>query len=309
MSPRPALLTFVALFLAFPIGIQGQTLSRDQLLFYTAEWDGERFPDGRPRVPDEVLERMAVVSTEQAWGVLRGEGYHNQFEGGWKVMYPDRPIIGRALTAVYAPARPELQQRMTERGHADGRIGPPNSWPIDMLQPGDVYVADGFGKVADGTLIGDNLGNAIFARSGKGVVFDGSARDLEGLREIDGFNAFVRDWHPSFIQHMMLLGLNTPARIGAATVLPGDVVLAREEGVVFIPPHLALKVVETAEIVLLRDRFGHQRLREGTYTPGQIDTRWSEAIEADFAGWLEANKQSLPVPQSRVEELLRTRTW
>jgi regulator of RNase E activity RraA len=287
----------------------GQAISRDQLIFYTSEWDGERFPDGRPRVPDDVLDRMRIVSTEQAWAVLRGEGYVNQFEGGWKIIHPNQPIVGRALTAQYVPSRPELQQRMTEAGHAAGRIGPMNSWPIDMLETGDVYVADGFGKVADGTLIGDNLGNAIYARSGNGVVFDGSARDLEGLREIEGFNAFVRDWHPSFIQHMMLLGVNTPVRIGSATVLPGDIVLAREEGVVFIPPHLARKVVETAEVVILRDRFGHQRLREGAYTPGQIDTRWSDAIESDFARWLEENKQSLPVPASRVEELLRTRTW
>jgi regulator of RNase E activity RraA len=287
----------------------GQAISRDQLIFYTSEWDGERFPDGRPRVPDDVLDRMRIVSTEQAWAVLRGEGYVNQFEGGWKIIHPNQPIVGRALTAQYVPSRPELQQRMTEAGHAAGRIGPMNSWPIDMLETGDVYVADGFGKVADGTLIGDNLGNAIYARSGNGIVFDGSARDLEGLREIEGFNAFVRDWHPSFIQHMMLLGVNTPVRIGSATVLPGDIVLAREEGVVFIPPHLARKVVETAEVVILRDRFGHQRLREGTYTPGQIDTRWSDAIESDFARWLEENKQSLPVPASRVEELLRTRTW
>ncbi|MEZ4701544.1 MAG: hypothetical protein R2834_14500 [Rhodothermales bacterium] len=299
-----ALLLFV-----LPSSSQGQALTREQLLFYTAEWQGERYPDGRPRVPDDILQRMKVVSTEQAWGVLRGAGYHNQFEGGWKIIYPDQPIIGRALTAFYVPARPELQKRMTDRGHEEGRIGAMNSWPIDMLEPGDVYVADAFGKVADGTLIGDNLGNAIYARSGNGVVFDGSARDLEGLREIDGFNAFVRDWHPSYIQEMMLLGVNVPVRIGVATVLPGDVVLAREEGVVFIPPHLAQKVVETAEIVILRDQFGHLRLREGVYTPGQIDTRWTDEIETDFSRWLEANKASLPVPQSRVEELLKTRTW
>ncbi len=289
--------------------VQAQTIAREQLLYYTAEWQGERFPDGRPRVPDDVLERMKNVSIEEAWGVLRNAGYHNQFEGDWEIIYPDRPIVGRALTAMYAPSRPELQKRMLERGHAEGRIGAMNSWPIDMLQPGDVYVADAYGKIADGTLIGDNLGNSIFARSGNGVVFDGSARDLEGLSEIEGFNAFVRGWHPSFIQEMMLLGVNTPVRIGKATVLPGDVVLAKRGGVIFIPAHLAQKVVETAEIVMLRDRFGHQRLREGKYTPGQIDTRWTEPIQNDFFEWLKANRDDLPVPPSRIEEILNTRTW
>ena len=286
-----------------------QAIPADRLVFYTQEWTGDRFPDGRPRVPDDLLERMKIVSIEEAWGVLRGAGYHNQFEGGWKMIHDDVPIIGRALTAQYMPARPDVQQRMLERGHAEGRIGPMNSWPIDMLSPGDVYVADAFGKIEDGTLIGDNLGNAIFAKSGNGVVFDGSLRDLGGLEEIKGFNAFVRDWHPSFLRETMLTGLNTPIRIGKATVFPGDVVLARREGVLFIPPHLVEQVVETAEIITLRDRFGHQRLREGVYSPGQIDTEWTEAVRDDFFSWLEENIDALPVPRSRIEEILATRTW
>ncbi|MEJ2050522.1 MAG: RraA family protein [Calditrichota bacterium] len=291
------------------VGVNAQTITRDQLIFYTSEWQGERFPDGRPKVPNDILERMKNVSIEEAWGVLRGAGYHNQFAGGWKMIHPDQPVVGRVLTAQYMPLRPELQKRMLDRGHQQGRIGAMNSWPIDMLSQGDVYVADAFGKVVDGTLIGDNLGNSIYAKSGNGVIFDASLRDLEGLEAIDGFNAFVRGWHPSFLQETMLMGINVPIRIGEATVLPGDVVLAKREGVIFIPAHLAQKVVETAEIVMLRDQFGHQRLREGKYTPGQIDSRWTEDIEKDFYNWLEQNKKSLPVPEKRVEELLKNRTW
>ncbi len=285
----------------------GQTISSEQLVFYTAEWQGERFADGRPKVSDAILARMKIVSIEEAWGVLRGHGYHNQFEGGWQIIHLDRPIVGRALTAMYMPARPELQKRMLQHGHEHGRIGSMNSWPIDMLQKGDVYVADGFGKVIDGTLIGDNLGNAIYSKSGNGVVFDGSLRDLEGLEEIEGFNAFVRGWDPSAIQEMMLMGLNVPIRMGRAAVLPGDVVLAKREGVIFIPAHLAETVVERAEVVMLRDRFGHQRLREGKYTPGQIDSRWSEGIERDFTDWLQDNADQLPVPKESIQELLRRR--
>ena len=207
-------------------------------------------------------------------------------------------MVGRALTAQYMPARPELAARMLDRGHKEGRVGAMNSWPIDALQRGDVYVADGFGKIHDGTLIGDNLGNSIFAKSGNGVVFDGSVRDLQGLSEIEGFNAFVRGWDPTAIRDMMLMGLNTPVRIGHVTVLPGDVVLAKREGVIFIPPHLAEAVVDQAERIMLRDRFGHQRLREGNYTPGQIDTKWTKEIEEDFAGWLKENKDRLDVPRS-----------
>jgi regulator of RNase E activity RraA len=306
----PATLIYTLLFVSMlALDASGQAISSDELTFYTEEWTGERFPDGRPKVSDELLERMEIVSIEQAWGVLRNEGFHNQFEGNWQMIREDEPIIGRVLTAQYMPARPDLLKRMVDRGHEEGRIGPANSWPIDMLTPGDVYVADAFGKIVDGTLIGDNLGNAIFANSSKGVIFDGSLRDLSGLEEIEGFNAFVRGWHPSYLQQTMLMGLNTPIRIGEATVLPGDVVLARREGVIFIPAHLAEKVVESSEVVILRDQFGHQRLREGVYTPGEIDTGWSEEIREDFFGWLQANIETLPVPKSRIEEILETRTW
>jgi regulator of RNase E activity RraA len=285
-----------------------QTISREQMVFLTAEWKGERFPDGRPRVPDELLARMRKVSIEEAWGVLRSHGYTSQFEGDWKTIHRDVPVIGRALTAQYLPTRPELATRMLGRGHEEGRIGAMNSWPIDALQPGDVYVADGFGKIQDGTLIGDNLGNSIFARSGNGVVFDGSVRDIAGLSEIEGFNAFVRGWDPTVIKDMMLIGLNTPVRIGRVTVLPGDVVLAKREGVIFIPPQFAEEVVKQSEEIRLRDAFGHQRLREKVYTPGQIDGKWTREIEKDFTRWLIQNNDRLDAPRSTVEALIRERS-
>ncbi len=292
-----------------PAGVApAQTISREQMIFLTAEWKGERFSDGRPRVPDEILTRMRKVSIEEAWGVLRSHGYNLQFEGDWKVIHQDVPVVGRALTAQYLPARPELAARITSRGHQEGRIGAMNSWPIDALQPGDVYVADGFGKIHEGTLIGDNLGNSIFARSGNGVVFDGSVRDLAGLSEIKGFNAFVRGWDPTAIRDMMLIGLNTPIRIGRVTVLPGDVVLAKREGVIFIPPQFAQEVVEQSERIALRDQFGHQRLREKVYTPGQVDTRWTKEIEQDFTRWLIENKDKLEVPRSTIDALIRERS-
>jgi 4-hydroxy-4-methyl-2-oxoglutarate aldolase len=281
----------------------------DRVQTCTSAWTGERLADGRPRVPDDVLRRMKNVSIEEAWATLRNEGYRSQFEGGWQILHQDVPVVGRALTAQYMPARPDLKKMIDAGGKADGRIGGSNSWPIDMLQKGDVYVADGFGKIADGTLIGDNLGNSIYTKSGNGVVFDGSVRDLEGLAEIEGFNAFVRGWDPSFIQEMMLTGINVPIRIGRAICLPGDVVLAKREGVIFIPAHLAEKVVKNAEAVMLRDRFGHQRLKEGKYTPGQIDGRWSEEIRKDFFQWLEQNKNDLPVPKEAIQEILEKRTW
>ena len=282
----------------------GIAASKADLLALTAAWRGDRYPDGRPKVPDDLLRRAKAISIEEAWDVLRQHGYENQFAGGWQMLHPDRPFAGRALTAAYLPGRPDLAERVARTGKEEGRIGPSNSWPIDMLQPGDVYIADGCGKVADGTLIGDNLGNAIYARSRNGVVFDAGARDLDGLRQIEGFNALVRGWDPSFLRNMVLVSINRPIRIGPVTVLPGDVVLARREGVIIIPAHLAEEVVVTAEVVALKDEFGHTRLREGVYTPGQIDVRWTEAIKADFFRWLRSRPDRPPIPEKEIEKHL-----
>jgi regulator of RNase E activity RraA len=303
-----ALLSALALGGA-PTAPKMSVAAADRVQLYTAAWTGERLPDGRPKVPDNILLRMKNISIEDAWGVLRNEGYRNQFEGGWQILHQDVPVVGRALTAQYMPTRPDVKKMIDDGGKAEGRIGGSNSWPIDMLQKGDVYVADGMGKIVDGTLIGDNLGNSIFAKSGNGVIFDGSVRDIEGLAEIQGFNAFVRGWDPSFIQEVMLTGINVPIRIGRAICLPGDVVLAKREGVLFIPAHLAEKVLRTGEATVLRDRFGHQRLKEGKYTPGQIDSSWSKEIREDFNNWLKENMNDLPVPKEAIQEMLQKRSY
>ncbi len=285
-------------------------MSPEELIEYTPEWEGERFADGRPKVPDDILERMRNVSITQAWGVIRGPGYNWQYEDGWVCTHPGQVLVGRALTAMYMPRRPVMRRVMEEKGERAGCIGDQISWPIDMLVPGDVYVADVFGKIDQGAVIGDNLATAIYANSGNGVVHDAAVRDIDGIQELPNFTSFVRGFHPTFASPtIMLTGVNCPVRIGGATVMPGDVVLGRDDGVVFIPPHLAEQVVKTSELISLRDRFGKQRLAEGKYTPGQIDTRWSDPIEEDFSRWLESHIDELPVPRAAIQELLKERTW
>lgn len=281
----------------------------EQIKYYTPEWTGERDAGGRPVVPRELLDRLLALSIEEAWGVLRGEGYNNQYEGGWEMIHPDQPFAGRALTVQYMPLRPDINSRIMQTGKDEGRIGASNSWPIDMLQEGDVYVADGFGKVIDGTLIGDNLGNSIYSKSKTGVVFDGGARDLEGLSRIEGFNAYTRGFDPSYIMEMMVTGINVPVRIGRAIVAPGDVVLAKREGVIFIPAHLVEKVVITGEFIALRDKFGHEMLRKGVFTPGQIDTRWTEEIREAFLQWLDDNPDEIPMSREELDAYMKNRTW
>lgn len=304
-------LIFTAIFLFSLISLQAQnlTLSKDDLIAITPKWTGERFPDGRPKVKDNILERMKKISLEQAWSVLRGEGYPHQFEGDWKRIKPGETLVGRVLTAQYMPLRKEVRELLEKKGAKEGRIGDMVSWPIDMLSKGDVYVADSYGKIDNGPIIGDNLGTSIAAKSGNGVIINGTVRDIDGLANIPGFTSFFRGYHPSYQQEMMLTGINIPIRIGQVTVLPGDIALGNEWGVIFIPPHLAEKVVKTGELVELRDQFGHQRLREGKYTPGEIDGRWSADIEKDFSLWLKSHIDELSVPKEEIQELLKTRTW
>jgi len=225
------------------------------------------------------------------------------------IQFPDSVMTGRVVTAQYMPMRPDVDKIVKEIGKNEKRIGAPNSWPIDVLKDGDVYVADSYGKLADGTLIGDNLGNAIYAKSHRGVIFYGSVRDVEGLDEINGFNSWTKGNDPSYIQQMMLSGINVPIRIGRATVLPGDAVLAKKYGVVFIPAHLLDTVVLNAEFIALRDQFGHQRLREGKYTPGQIDTQWTDEIKKDFLQWIKDNPDKLPMTREELDKFMKDRNW
>lgn len=292
----------------FSSSLLAQTIPKDELIFLTSDWKGERFADGRPKVSDDLLIRARNIGIDDAWTVLKNLGYTNQFESGWK-MVNDVPVIGRAFTAMFMPSRPDVEKNIKDRGLKQGRIGNTNSWPIDVLSEGDVYVADGFGKIEAGTLMGSTLGNSIFSKSGNGVVFNGAARDLQGLSEIKGFNAFVRDFHPSFLEGMVLMGLNTPIRIGDAIVLPGDLVIAEKEGVLFIPAHLAELVISTAEFVTLKDKFGFEMVKSKHYTTGQIDSQWTDEIKIDFLKWLDLHPELGKMSKAKLDKIMSKRTW
>jgi regulator of RNase E activity RraA len=294
----------------FSSGIMmGQTIPKDELIFLTSQWKGDRFADGRPKVADDLLIRAKNIGIDDAWTVLKNLGYTNQFEGGWKTVNDSIKVVGRVVTAMYLPSRPDVEKEIKERGVAQGRKGNTNSWPIDVLTKGDVYVADGFGKIAGGTLIGSTLGNSIYSKSGNGVIFNGSARDLEGLSEIKGFNAFVRDFHPSFLENMVLMGLNTPIRIGQAIVMPGDLVIADREGVLFIPAHLADQVISTAEFVTLKDKFGFEMVKTNQYSTGQIDSQWTDQIKTDFLNWLKKHPELGKMTRADLDKVMSQRTW
>lgn len=282
-------------------------MTKEQMMFYTSDWKGDRFPDGRPKLPDDLLKRALDVSIEDAWDYLREHGYRNQFEGGWQALHIEKPFAGRALTAQYMPTRPDMAKAIAAEGKAEGRVSGNNSWPINELQLGDVYVADGFGKIIEGTLIGSNLGNGIAAHTHTGFVFNAGIRDQEENREIPNFNGFYRGYDPSAWAEMELTAINAPIRIGRAIVLPGDLVLAKTDGVIFIPAILAEDAISAAEFTNLKDAFNFQLNQQGK-NGAEFEGGWNAAKYAAFSKWVDAHPDVLKMPRKEFDALLNEAT-
>jgi len=285
--------------------------NREDILQLTPYWTGERFDNGRPRISDDILHRFRVVTTEEAWGVLWDQGYKYQFQGDWKVSQPGKILVGRAVTAVMVPKRPDLDTTLLDYGHnVEGRKGFFNSWPLETMVEDDVLVVDLFDKIYGGTYVGGNLSTAISRRTKRGgAVIWGGIRDVQQVMEIDNIQIFYRGNDPTPIWDVTLTGFNVPCRIGTAICMPGDLVLGTPAGVIFVPPHLAEICCVRAEKVNVRDRFGLQRLREGAYTTAQIDSMWSDEIWADFHEWRKDNTPAeyMHLDWSNEEEEMRKR--
>jgi regulator of RNase E activity RraA len=261
--------SFAAIILAItPLSAQVFTFTKEQMIRYTEKNPFERFEDGRPKVPDAILEKCKGLSAEEVWAVLPGARFPNQYEGNWRILHPNRKLVGRAVTVQFMPTRPDVSEVLDANFKARGR-GAPHQHMLDTLQKGDVLVVDLFGKIEEGTIVGDNLATFVYARTGTGMVVDGAIRDLEGINPID-MSVYVRGVHPTPIRNVMITGYNIPVRIGNATVLPGDVVFGDSEGVYFIPPHLAKQVVDRADVTHIHDEWTKEKIMTGKYKSTEI---------------------------------------
>ena len=266
----------------------------EDIIQITPLWEGERFPNGRPKVADDILRRMRRITLEEAWSPLWRRGYDFQFQGDFQTVHSDMTIVGRAVTAVFVPERPDLNDALLRYGNEDeGRKGFFNQWVIDSLVEDDVVVADLFDKVYKGTLVGGNLMTAISTRTKRGgAVVWGGMRDVQQVEKITNVNVYHRGIDPTPIRQVTMTGMNVPCRIGSAICLPGDVVMATPVGVLFIPPHLAELVVVLAEKSQVRDIFGFERLEQGVYTTADIDGDWSTALWQDFLQWFRTSDKA-----------------
>jgi 4-hydroxy-4-methyl-2-oxoglutarate aldolase len=246
------------------------SLTKEELIEYTSQNPFERFPDGRPKVPDQLIQRARDLSAEEIFAVLPPKGFRNQYEDEFKVLHPGKKMVGRAFTVQFMPMRPDVEATMAGKAKAKGISRLNNQVAIDMLQPGDVLVVDLNGKKEDGTIVGDNLFYYVMkATKGGGLVVDGSIRDLEGISEMD-MPAYFRYAHPSYIANVMLTGINVPVRIGKVTVMPGDLVVGDQEGVYFIPPQLVTQVVDNADTIHIHDEWTRKKFDEGKYKSSEI---------------------------------------
>jgi regulator of RNase E activity RraA len=258
-------LALLAALLATPASAQIFKLTKEQLIQLTSKNPHPRFDDGRPNVPDGLLEKARGLSVEEVWGGIPRQEYRNQYEGDFRILHPGKKLVGRAVTAQFLPQRPDLNELLLQEMKERGFRGAAHQWVIDQLQPGDVLVVDLFGKGEEGTLVGDNLAVAVkSATVNGGIVVDGSIRDLEGISDID-MQIYFRHAHPSAIGNVNLVGYNTPVRIGNATVLPGDVIFGDRTGVYFIPPQFIQKIVDRAEETHIHDEWTKQKFLSGRY--------------------------------------------
>lgn len=255
---------------ASPARAQLVTFSKQDLVDYSAQSPFERFPDGRPKVPDNLLQQARELSSEEVWAVMQDKGFNNQYADGFRILHPDKPMVGRAFTVQFMPQRPDLEHIATSKAKEHGLSSLTNQTAIDMLQPGDVLVVDIFGKKVGGTIVGDNLFFYVMtATKGGGLVVDGSIRDLNGISEID-MPAYFKDVDPTPIDNVMLTGINVPIRIGGVTVMPGDLVVGDREGVYFIPPQFVKEVLDRADEIRIHDEWTKKKFAEGKYKSSEI---------------------------------------
>ncbi len=246
--------------------------NREDIMAITQLWKGERFPDGRPKVPDAHLEALYGMTMEEVWRFVFQNGYQFQFEGALRIMHSGKKLIGRAVTCNFCPARPDLNDVMTETGRKEGRIGVYNQWVVDSLQEHDVIVADMFDKIYKGTFLGGNLTTAIAKKTKDGgAVVWGGIRDIEQMKRIDSVQVYYRGIDPTPIRDFTMTGFNTPTTIGQAICLPGDIVFGNDAGVLFIPSHLVAGAVNGAAKAHVKDIFGFEMLSNSTFTTAQID--------------------------------------
>ncbi len=239
----------------------------------------------RPRVTDEQLARIKNLQIENLWGAVQNKGYKNCFVSHLKATQPGIKMVGRATTLRYLPMRPDVDeavQQLAKEGDWDYRF---NTRGGEDANPGDVVVVELGGMVERATFMGTMTGLAIKLQKTNGIVVDGGIRDLNGFLQWKDYPVYYAGAHASAMVDQIGVEWNAPIRIGSVTVLPGDVVVGDEEGILFFPPQIADEVIKAAETQTYNEDFKEEAMRSGKYKTRDIYPRLSPAAEKEFEEW------------------------
>lgn len=202
--------------------------------------------DKKARATDEHLAALEELPLETIWGVLRGMGYEETYFPGMTPTVPGKRLVGRAVTIRYLPRRPDLVEAMEALAEKGGWSSKYHTRAAEESKPGDVLVVDTGGQVEGGVFFGDISALGAQMSGASGAILYGSTRDLDELKEMTDFPVFSMGFHPAGATQIGV-DWNIPIRVGTATVMPGDLVLATDEAVIFFPPTIADEVIAKAK--------------------------------------------------------------
>ena len=223
------------------------------------------------------VEKLKHVSTATVTSQLLKRGFRKTFIAGLAPTRPDLRMVGYAFTLRYVPAREDVGYQVAFDNETNVQ-----RLAVESVGPGDVLVIDARGEL-DAASLGEILATRIARRGGAGIGTDGCLRDSPGFRAIE-IPAYFRAPHASIssiVHHPV--DMNVPIGCGGVLVLPGDVVVGDEEGVVVIPARLAEEVAHDALEQEIVEEFALERVRQGE--PIRDLYPLPEERRAEFEAW------------------------
>lgn len=243
----------------------------------------------RPRVTDEQLARIAKYPIEALWNGVQNQGYTQNFANHFRLTQPGTKLVGRALTMRYLPLRPDIDaatKQIAKEGDWDFQY---NVRAGEDANPGDVIVVELGGAVDRATFLGDVTGIGMKQRGVRGVVVDGGIRDLNEFLVMKDFPIYYVNAHASAMADQVGVEWNAPIRVGHVAVLPGDVVVGDEEGVLFFPPQITEDVLKSAALTVNTENFKREMMRSGKYRSRDVYPKLSPELEKRYQEWVKTH--------------------
>ena len=229
----------------------------------------------------ETRRRLETVATATLAAILQKRGVRTTFLSGLAPIKPGQRMVGRARTLRFVPIREDLVETYAPRLNMQRAA-------IESLQPGEVLVIDARNETEAGT-IGDIFAVRAMQLGAVGIVTDGAVRDAAALRQLD-IAVYQRGSHGATFRRMhMPVDQQVPIACAGATIVPGDVIVGDEDGVVVVPAALAHDVAAEAEQQELEEAWGMERVAAGESTDGAFPI--TPARRPEFEAWVAARQE------------------